>query len=432
MILMSYSFTNDIFGGGMMGCLKLEEVHIKRTNDKMLNFIKKEKQNMEKNVQSEAFTEAQVEQLKQIIASNGNPSKLSSIQKVVAIVVGALTIISTLVGGITLIVTTGIRLDNMEEDVSELVEDSSEMKKYLYENEGVEDQLEMINAALNIKVINVTDEETLSNIEDITIQENDISNTNAAFTEETPIGVDGEGNVYIAEDLIGETILLTYKDDGKDMFFLGQYNEKYHWDGYCVTNAYNSDGTLYGICESNFQDGKRIDYKTILSVNEKKNEWDYYSRICDGESNKGISIEYVFEYNTEKNFTNTNVRRTDILYVDDFIEKQDSKITQYYYGNTSNELYNDNTGNAYLIKFDQDGTVKTLYVGRFVNGYPSDNTNEAWSIAYAEKLGYYVLNTGKFKDGYAVNGSDKEFTIDEIRDVVDQLDIKLELKWKNE
>lgn len=28
MILMSYSFTNDIFGGGMMGCLKLEEVHM--------------------------------------------------------------------------------------------------------------------------------------------------------------------------------------------------------------------------------------------------------------------------------------------------------------------------------------------------------------------------------------------------------------------
>lgn len=51
---------------------------------------------------------------------------------------------------------------------------------------------------------------------------------------------------------------------------------------------------------------------------------------------------------------------------------------------------------------------------------------------YAEKVGYYVLNTDKFKDGYAVNGSDKEFTIDEIRDVVDQLDIKLELKWKNE
>lgn len=322
------------------------------------------------------------------------------------------------------------RVDTMNTEMGEISTQVGDISKYLYEDDGVKDQLGMIIEALNLKVINVTEDDTLSFLEDVYIENNDISNVSSAFNAEMTVGTDSNGNVYIAEDLIRETILLTYKEEGKEVFFLGQYNEDYHWDGYCVINTYNSNGTLYGICESNFDDGKRMDYKTIISVDSESNKWGYYSRICDGESNMGISKEYVFEYGIEKNFTNTNVRRTDMLFVDNFMEKQDAVLTKYYYGRTSDKLYNDETGEAYLVKFNEDGTVRTLYVGSFKNGYPNDKSGNAWNIAYVDEKGYYVHNTGNFTNGYADKHSSTEFTQEEIEELLVEYNFDCELKWK--
>ncbi len=71
---------------------------------------------------------------------------------------------------------------------------------------------------------------------------------------------DIEGVSYVSDELIGQIILLSYAEGDKEVYFLGTYNENYHWDGYCVTNSYNADGTLYGICESQFDNGERINY----------------------------------------------------------------------------------------------------------------------------------------------------------------------------
>lgn len=415
-----------------MGCLKLNNEEYKRINKEMFGWRKKDDKSKEIfSVESSGFSEVQLAQLQQILSSNNKPGKLSSVQQIVAIVVGIISVIGTIATIIVLIVTTGTRLDKLEESVSNLVTESSQMSEYLYDDDGVKDQLGMINEALNIKVIYVTEDDTVSFIEDVSIVNNSISNTTSAFSAQMPVGVDSKGNVYIAEDLIGETVLLTYRDEGKDVFFLGQYNENYHWDGYCVTNTYNSDGTLYGICESNFNDGKRLDYKTVLCVDKSKNKWDYYHRICNDKINTGVSEEYTMIYRNVKNFTNTNVRIIDILYADKFIDEQEKYLTRYYYGNTSDGTYNDDTGNAYLVTYDEaDGTVRTLYVGEFVNGYPHDKDGEAWNIAYADKEGYYVHNTGTFTKGYADKHSNEEFTHEDIEELISQCDFDCELKWK--
>lgn len=111
----------------------------------------------------------------------------------------------------------------------------------------------------------------------ISIKDNDISQVATPLEPEMVIGKDLNGNEYIAEELVNKTILLSYydKEDDKIVYFLGQYNKEYHWDGYCVTNSYYTDGTFHGVCESNFYNGKRLDYETILLLDKNKNEWGY-------------------------------------------------------------------------------------------------------------------------------------------------------------
>lgn len=385
-----------------MGCLKLEEDY------KGIKIIMSKKRKNKKSILSGNH-------LWKFIRSNG----------------GILTIAGILVSTVWGFAMVFSGMSNDIKDLQAIESQVSEMHDYLYLDDGVKDQLGMINEALNIKVINVTEDDTVSFIEDVSIVNNSISNTTSALNAKMPVGVDSNGNVYIAEDLMGETILLTYEDEGKDVFFLGQYNENYHWDGYCVTNTYNLDGTLYGICESNFDDGKRLDYKTVLCVDKSENKWDYYHRTCNDKINTGVSEEYTMVYDKVKNFTNTNVRIVDILYADKFISEQEKDIIRYYYGNTSKGTYNDDTGNAYLVTYDEvDGKVRTLYVGKFIDGYPNDKSGNAWNIAYADEVGYYVHNTGTFTNGHADKHSSKEFTHEEIEKLISKYTFKCELKWK--
>lgn len=292
---------------------------------------------------------------------------------------------------------------------------------------NLDNEISQINP--NEDIIISASKELSSSLNSLSVQANVVPNVTSSLSSDICIGTDSSGKEYFADELVNKTILLTYEEENKNVFFLGQYNENYHWNGYCVTNAYYPDDSLYGICESNFEDGKRIDYKTLVSA--KENEWDYYNRISIENINSGTSIKYSFQYNTIKNFTSTNVRASDILYVDNFIEKQDAVMLQYYHGNTSDGKYNDNSGSAYLVKFYEDGTVKTLYVGNFANGTFNDNTNNAWNIVYAEKLGYYVYHSGIFKNGSAIDNSIEPITQQQINEKISGYDFDCPLKWKD-
>lgn len=350
--------------------------------------------------------------------------------------------IAYIVTSFSAVVVVIIFFVQMKEDINSIQEDMKEQAElivninenivnidnYLYDDGGVKDQLGDINEALNIKVINVTDEQAISMLDDINEKSDSISYTMPILLSNMPIGTDIYGNSYVVKDLVNQTVLLTYREDDKEVYFLGQYNDRRNWNGYCVTNSYNLDGTLYSICESNFDDGKRMDYKSLYSSAES--EWTVSDRICDNNVNSGTTTNYYYEYETIKNFTNTNVRRTDILYVDSFIDNEVAIITKFYFGETLNQRYNDDSGDAYLVKYDSDGTVKTLYVGNFVDGYCEDYTGNAWSIVYSEELQDYFYNTGDFENNSAIEKSLEPITVEEIEKIVSEYNFLCDLKWK--
>ena len=243
--------------------------------------------------------------------------------------------------------------------------------------------------------------------------------------------VDSDGKKYMSEDLTEETVLLTYEEDGKEVYFLGQYNNNYHWDGYCITNSYNEDGTLDGICESNFEDGVRLDYISLYKPSDS-DEFYYGNRIIKNGVNIGVTKHFKFDNSYEKKFTKSNVRITDILKVDDFLKNKDDLImTEYYNGNTENGGFNDDSGKAYRITFDDYGRVLTLYHGRFKNKNANDDTLSAYSIIYSkENEGYYYNSNTTFTDGYADVKSTHKLTPTEMSELVSDIKVDdLDLKW---
>lgn len=266
------------------------------------------------------------------------------------------------------------------------------------------------------------------------VKDNGVYKTGASAFEETDvIGTDIDGIECIAGDYVNKPILLTYNEDGREVFFLGQYNEKYQWDGYCVTNAYNADGTLFGICESNFSDGKRLDYKSF--VYDENSEWIYSKRICNEGYNSGENKVFEYTCSDIKNFTNTNVRVTDIISVDDYLDKHKMILLSEYQGNTADGKYNDTTGESYYIGYYEDGTVKMVYQGNIVDGKLNDNTGKAWQIACdRDNQALYQYYSGKFQNDEKVdkNNTDKNIvglTQEDIEKILKEKGCKLNLKW---
>lgn len=210
---------------------------------------------------------------------------------------------------------------------------------------------------------------------------------------------------------------------------MGKFNDNYHWDGYCITNVYYKDGTLFGLCESNFDDGKRMDY--ISLYREDNNEWTYTNRNIGTDGNSGITKCFTYSTSDVKNFTETNVRTNDFILPDDYIEKNDFKMLKYYSGTTAKEVYNDTSGNAYEVIYYSDGTVKTLYNGQFVDGTFNDSTGNAWDISYSEKEGVYIYNKGIFKNNYATDTVESEpVDLNRINQIIDGKKYDCELKWR--
>jgi hypothetical protein len=251
------------------------------------------------------------------------------------------------------------------------------------------------------------------------------------WEDNTLIGTTVAGEKVYAKDCIGETVAIVYKENDKSVLFLGQYNSFYHWDGFCVTNVYDIDERLLAICESDFKDGKREYYKSLVRDEENKNVIHYSDKKCTAQGNLGINIDYSCDTLPSKTFNNQSVDSKDVLYVDDVIKSSNVYMLQYYYGFSKSEKYNDSTGNAYLIKYDTDGTVLSLYKGQFLEGQPSDKTGQAFSIVYNNTAdGAYYYNHGLFEAGYAKNHGTTPLSYDEIMRCIENEGIDIPLHWK--
>lgn len=326
-----------------------------------------------------------------------------------------------------------------KDEINNLTTDVSEMREYLYSDDGVKDQLGefsdkmyKVTNLLNITAIkaDVTTEEYIKN--NVSIVDNDISDSTSSISPDTCIGTDSDGKVYIAKNLIDQTILLTYNEDDKEIYFLGQYNKNYHWNGYCVINTYDADGKLNGINESNFDDGNRLDYESFY-LSDKQNEWIYTDRDCKKETNEGISIRYKSNFSKQKNFTATNVRVSDLIYIESMKEYDNKEILSYYMGKTSNGVYNDDSGNAYLVMYNSEGFVSVYYKGNFKDGYFEDENAIEIVLDESYNINKYFLYNGGFTRGERISDDGiKYITQDEINTILKENGCKDNFTWYSE
>lgn len=326
-----------------------------------------------------------------------------------------------------------------KDEISNLTTDVSEMREYLYSDDGVKDQLgefsdkmDKVTNLLNITAIkaDVTTEEYIRS--NVSIVDNDISNSTSSISSDTCIGTDSEGNVYIAKNLVDKTILLTYTEDDKEIYFLGQYNKNYHWNGYCVINTYDADGKLNSINESNFDDGNRLDYESFY-LSDKQNEWIYTDRDCKKETNEGISIRYKSNFSKQKNFTATNVRVSDLIYIESMKEYDNKEILSYYMGKTSNGVYNDDSGNAYLVMYNSEGFVSVYYKGNFKDGDFEDENAIEIVLDESDNINKYFLYNGGFTRGERISDDGiKYITQDEINTILKENGCKDNFTWYSE
>lgn len=331
-------------------------------------------------------------------------------------------------------VTTDV--SKINDDVSEMNNDISEINTYLYEDDGVKDQLGTINEALNLKVINIPDGDDYSSIKktvvEVTMEE---MGAPAPIIPTSVIGLYENGDPCYAKDVVNEPVLLTYTEGLYKVYFYGTYNDNYIWDGYCITNVYYSDGSLYSICESNFDNGKRLDYRSFY-LSDVADEWIYSQRVCTDNANVGTTTIYALKYGNIKNFTDTNVRISDILYVDKFLETTKPTIISYYHGNTLNGKYNDDTETAYLIKYNSAGFIDVLYIGEFVNGEFNDTNAQEIVFDSSNGTNQYFLYEGAFINNKRQEDIPKDsyITQEEIDQIIKDANITIdyELKWYKE
>lgn len=240
---------------------------------------------------------------------------------------------------------------------------------------------------------------------------------------------------YTAEDLESVPLLIPYMENNQEVYFFGQFNKNNHWDGRCLINVYEHE-KLIAIMEALYTDGELIEYKQVQSESiNGKNVWIVSDRKREGSYNSGETCIYEREHIPSKNFTINTAEAKDIYDIEDFLTTTDTSLISYYFGNTSDGKYNDETGHAFLIKYAEDGTILTLYQGCFKNGSFHDNTYNAWKIARNPNTGAekYLYFKGVFQNGNSKEDNksitEYEIPLSRIFEIVQSANIQHEMNW---
>lgn len=317
------------------------------------------------------------------------------------------------------------QMNKIQDSVDSVDSDISDLRERIAKLEG-------INEGLIVQLL--TSSAEVQN----TFSEDNLHTAGPSWDSNDIIALDvNTGEKYYASELIGENILTMYEEDGYEIVFYGQYNENYHWNNTCLTNTY-LNGQLVFAMEGFYDDGELREYRQISSesVGESNTKvWTLSKRTVNDNINSGISINYYRENEIQKDFEKENLQIENIKWIGDLEKQISGEMEGFYYGNTSNGKYNDDTGNAYLVKYAKDGTVRTLYVGNFVDGGFSDNTGEAWYIVKNDKTNYMYYK-GTFANNSPANDKNSEFknnlTIEEIEKLISDYSFKCDLTWYKE
>lgn len=330
--------------------------------------------------------------------------------------------------------------DSIEKISEEIVNNNKELQKSFDESiSDAKEDLRKENEAFRdgiyttLGIVNV--KPTLYSATQLNYSTTDLEAGHSQGPSLKPDGIIGEdsetGEEYKAKSLVNKKILVPYKENGQEVYFLGQYNAEYHWDGNCIINVYRKN-RLVLVTNANYDNGKLQDYRQVLEG--KGSTWIISNRKAHKNYNSGENWSYYKNSEITKKFSMSNVTVSDIIGVEKIKSKfSDSDLEGYYHGRTSNGKYNDNTGKAYLVKYFKDSKyVKTLYQGRFEDGEFEDSTGDAWYIVKEENTNYMYYK-GIFESGTAKYRDDKHFknplTKKDIDEIIEGHSFDCELSW---
>ena len=336
-------------------------------------------------------------------------------------------------------------LSNLEESTDE---DITELK------EEFEKDINNINEKLFNIALNVTPTSNTANSIAQTVSSIEEENfaTFISLDNLTPIAIDNVTYAeYTSSQLAEQKLFMPYiNEKGQEVFFLGQFNENNQWDGNCIINIYEN-GNLVLITEGKYKDGHILNYKQVLPFTNAAgiSVWSISERNIMNKDPNSETIDYT---NADKYFINgeswtyfaddknlyqkhfqfNDASALNIITVDQFKSTISSPLEGYYFGNTSNGKYNDNTGTSYMIKYFENGTVRTLYHGNFENGTFNDDSNNAWSISKTENT-TYMYYKGKFANEHPLHNKGSEFenylTLERIEDRLIENNFYRDLNW---
>lgn len=306
-------------------------------------------------------------------------------------------------------------VDDLDYDIKTLTKEVREMAKTLYTssaNGGKRKEDDQESKATPIQFIN-------GNYPQMELAQNNTDTKNGKAWDnwrllvDVVVAEDENGDKYTPPELANVTFVTSYTEGEKEIYFLGQYNEKGHWDGKCILNVY-SKGILESILQGIYNDGKLYSYQRI--ADEKDGTW-YAADLVQLEEYKEGEVwvyEKIEDY--EQDISLDNYDQSKILDYDNFTEHKEGQILSYYNGDISNGYYNDNSGDAFLISYFKHGeiaeaddktVIKTLYQGKFLDGYFVDESDSAWYIT-REIDTTYMYYEGPFQGGTAKNKDDLE------------------------
>lgn len=385
-----------------------------------------------------------------------NKSRLTSQDKR-GIIIGIFTGLLVLIIGMLIsnFYTLPVRVDRLEDDAKELDSQIDTVESNLHnEIKEVKEDLRSDIANVREDVSEVRD--CITNLQNLLLSSvrfspteevaQQISNTygnvdridsngRLSLTLTSVVAYSDNGTEFTADQLSDLKLLLPYREGKQEVFFYGQFDEENRWDGDCLVNIYEN-GTLKLITDAVYESGKLLNFKQAFPDTTTGGQavWTFSERTSQDDFSTGRTWHYFRNGNYDQSFRFDEVTAKDMVSADAFRGAVGVDLEGYYCGTNSDGHFNDNTGNAHMVKYFPDGTVRTLYVGSFVNGQFEDQSGNAWMIGKNKLEEPYSYYKGTFKNGNPIKDTKYwryDLTLEEINAILEKAGFKrdCELVW---
>lgn len=197
---------------------------------------------------------------------------------------------------------------------------------------------------------------------------------------------DNGENIIVASAVENKKLLLTYDVNGTNNLFYGSFNKYGHWDGRCLINTYK-DKLLYALTDATYDDGKLIGCQRIYVSNVSGEKvWTISKTIVSDNKHVEVSKSFIREKEIPLNFSMDEATMANLLNVSD-VKRYFGRQISYYSGFSEQGRPNDSSGNAFWIKFDEQGKITVFQNGIFSNGMLNDHNDKdgvtSWEIVWS-------------------------------------------------